>query len=216
MPSSFWKFSISEFRIVKIISSPTCKSSKNILTTFCVSKLQYIIGILEQSIRQASPKTPSSPLSFVVMILFVSSISVIIALMPKVRGSFVCCPEHAIKVNAQMNTHNVIITFFIKKPPDPNFADSYSSTGSPYRKHLSGLPQPVKGFLTTLWTGKQAPPPLLSSPVFAEILRVFRRKNCRETSYSSPFLRLSSSATAAAMMPAAPSVPNSPVSTISE
>ena len=38
---------------------------------------------------------------------------VIIALTPKVSGSFVCCPEHATKVNAQMNIHNAIIIFFI-------------------------------------------------------------------------------------------------------
>ena len=47
------------------------------------------------------------------MILFSLSISVIIALTPKVSGSFVCCPEHATKVNAQMNIHNAIIIFFI-------------------------------------------------------------------------------------------------------
>ena len=47
------------------------------------------------------------------MILFSLSISVIIALTPKVSDSFVCCPEHATKVNAQMNMHNAIIIFFI-------------------------------------------------------------------------------------------------------
>ena len=47
------------------------------------------------------------------MILFSLSISVIIALTPKVSGSFVCCPEHATKVNTQINIHNAIIIFFI-------------------------------------------------------------------------------------------------------
>ena len=28
-------------------------------------------------------------------------------------GSFVCCPEHATKVNTQINIHNAIIIFFI-------------------------------------------------------------------------------------------------------
>ena len=35
--------------------------------------------------------------------------------------------------------------------------------------------------LTSLWTGKHAPPPLPPSPVFAKILQLFERKNCRET-----------------------------------
>ena len=68
---------------------------------------------MEQSIRQSFPKTPFSSLSFVVMILFSLSISVFIALTPKVSGSFVCCPEHATKVKVQTNIHNAIIILFI-------------------------------------------------------------------------------------------------------
>ena len=37
LSSSFWRFSISELRIAKMISSPTCKSSSVISTTSCVS-----------------------------------------------------------------------------------------------------------------------------------------------------------------------------------
>ena len=47
------------------------------------------------------------------MILFSLSISVIIALTPKVSGSFVYCPEHATKVKVQTNIHNAIIILFI-------------------------------------------------------------------------------------------------------
>ena len=44
--------------------------------------------------------------------------------------------------------------------------------------------QLVKKVLTSWWTGKQAPPPLPPSPVFAKIQKIFGRKNCRETLFS--------------------------------
>ena len=44
---------------------------------------------------------------------FRTIVSVIIALTPKVSGSFVCCPEHATKVKVQTHIHNAIIILFI-------------------------------------------------------------------------------------------------------
>ena len=41
-----------------------------------------------------------------------------------------------------------------------------------------------KKILTSWWTGKQAPPPLPPPPVFAKILRISGRKNCRETIFA--------------------------------
>ena len=41
-----------------------------------------------------------------------------------------------------------------------------------------------KKVLTSWWTGKQAPPPRPPSPVFAEILEISGRKNCRETIFA--------------------------------
>ena len=41
-----------------------------------------------------------------------------------------------------------------------------------------------KKILTSMWTGKHAPPPLPPSPVFAEILQISGRKNCRETIFA--------------------------------
>ncbi len=41
-----------------------------------------------------------------------------------------------------------------------------------------------KVFLTSWWTGEQAPPPLPPLPVSAKILRIFERGNCKETIFA--------------------------------
>ena len=41
-----------------------------------------------------------------------------------------------------------------------------------------------KRFLTSWWTREQAPPPLPPLPVFAEILRISGRENCKETIFA--------------------------------
>ena len=38
--------------------------------------------------------------------------------------------------------------------------------------------------MTSLVDGEEAPPPLPPPPVFAKILRIFGRKNCRETIFA--------------------------------
>ena len=47
------------------------------------------------------------------------------------------------------------------------------------------MPQLVKKvFLTSWWTGEQAPPPLPPLPVFAEIFQISGRKNCKVTIFA--------------------------------
>ena len=70
------------------------------------------------------------------------------------------------------------------------FAVSRARKSAGFLQKLVGAGKPApqlvkKVFLTSWWTGEQAPPPLPPPPVSAEILRISGRGNCKEAIYCS-------------------------------
>ena len=82
------------------------------------------------------------------MILFSLSISVIIALTPKVSGSFVCCPEHATKGVTPAQHRNRMI---LKKAFEKQGFANYSPEWWHYR--LLNEPAPSLHYYFPVWDG---------------------------------------------------------------